>query len=231
MNNSGEMIKLKKNLFKMQPSAFLLGAQLLQLLLLTIFHQGISQHSLIGAFGATVLVLVLWVIDQSTRLVWLKWSLYLPALLLSLASAVFGSGALTAWSGLANAVFYFFAVASMIKYMMGDFRVTTDELFAIVVTYTLITWAFAYLYIACQFWATGSFISPVVGERPLVFNEALFISFTNLSSTGLSDISPATTWARSIMMLEQMSGGIYIAVVVSRLVGMSLNRRNKGNGE
>jgi hypothetical protein len=234
MDNSQEVIKQKKKLLELQPSAFLLAAQLLQLLLFTIFHQRMDQHSLIGAVGVTLVVAVLWVIDQTSALAWVKWALFMPALLLSLASTIFHTNAITAWSSLANAVFYFFAVASMIKYMMGDFRVTTDEIFAIVATYTLITWAFAYLYMACQVWVPGSFVSSIVGERALVFNEALFISFTNLSSTGLSDISPASTWARSIMMLEQMSGGIYIAVVVSRLVGMSLSKRKKShefNGE
>lgn len=229
MNQSGEITKLRKNLFRLQPSAFLLAAQLLQLLLFTLFHKTFSQHAWISVFGVTAVVLVLWVVNQDSGIPWLKWTLYFPAFLLSLAAAIFGTETLTAWSGLADGVFYFFAVGSMIKYMMGDFRVTTDEIFAIIATYTLITWAFAFLYIACQFWAPGSFTSPIVGDRPLVFNEALFISFTNLSSTGLSDISPATTWARSIMMLEQMSGGIYIAVVVSRLVGMSLNKRKKGH--
>lgn len=234
MNTNGEIVKLRKNLLRLQPSAFLLGAQLLQLLLFTVFHETFYQHAWISVIGITVVVLVLWVVDQDPSLPWLKWAIYLPALLLSLAAAILSSETLIAWSGLADGVFYFFAVGSMIKYMMGDFRVTIDEIFAIVATYTLITWAFAFLYIACQFWAPGSFVSSIVGERPLVFNEALFISFTNLSSTGLSDISPATTWARSIMMIEQMSGGIYIAVVVSRLVGMTLNRRKKGhdpNGE
>ncbi len=227
MSQSGEITKLRKNLFRRQPSAFLLATQLLQLLLFTLFHETLNQQAWISVFGITAVVLVLWVENQDPNLPWLKWTLYLPALLLSLAAAIFGTDTLTAWSCLADGVFYFFAVGSMIKYMMGDFRVTTDEVFAIIATYMLLTWAFAFFYIACQFWAPGSFTSQVVGNRPLVFNEALFISFTNLSSTGLSDIAPASTWARSIMMLEQMIGCIYIAVVVSRLVGMTLNKRRK----
>jgi hypothetical protein len=44
----------------------------------------------------------------------------------------------------------------------------------------------------------------------------------------LSDIYPVTTSARVLIMLEQMTGVGYVAVVVSRLIGMTLQRqRNK----
>ena len=50
--------------------------------------------------------------------------------------------------------------------------------------------------------------------------ELLFLSFTNLSSTGLSDVVPIKPFARSMVMIEQVAGVAYIAMVVSRLVGM-----------
>jgi hypothetical protein len=51
------------------------------------------------------------------------------------------------------------------------------------------------------------------------------LSFTNLSATGLGDILPITPLARVLVMLEQFSGVGYVAVVVSRLIGMSLTIR------
>jgi len=227
MSESPETAKQKRKLLEYHPSAFLLGAQLLQLLLFTVFNKNANQHTLISAFSVVILILVVWVIDRSSNLPWLKWWLFTPAFLLSIISAIIGPSVLTAWSALTDAILYFFAVVSLIIYMMGDDQVTTDELFAICATYTLLAFGFAYLYMVCQFWVPNSFTSPIVGDRPLVFTEMLFISFTTLSSTGLSDISPASSWARTIMMLEQMSGGLYIAVVVSRLVGMTKRRRAK----
>ena len=50
--------------------------------------------------------------------------------------------------------------------------------------------------------------------------ELLFLSFTTLSSTGLSDVVPIKPFARSLSMLEQVAGIAYVAMVVSRLVGM-----------
>ena len=56
--------------------------------------------------------------------------------------------------------------------------------------------------------------------------ELLFLSFTNLSSTGLSDVVPVTSWGRSVVMIEQLAGLGYVAMVVSRLVGLTVARRS-----
>jgi hypothetical protein len=54
--------------------------------------------------------------------------------------------------------------------------------------------------------------------------DLLFLSFTTLSSTGLSDIVPVTGHARSVVMLEQVAGIFYIAMVVTRLVSLRADR-------
>ena len=55
--------------------------------------------------------------------------------------------------------------------------------------------------------------------------DLLYLSFTTLSSTGLSDIQPVTGHARSVIMLEQVVGIFYIAMVVTRLVSLRAERR------
>ncbi len=55
--------------------------------------------------------------------------------------------------------------------------------------------------------------------------ELLFLSFTTLSSTGLSDITPISGHARSVVMIEQVAGVFYIAMVVTRLVALRGQRR------
>ncbi len=51
------------------------------------------------------------------------------------------------------------------------------------------------------------------------------IRATTLSSTGLSDITPLTGHARSVVMIEQVAGIFYIAMVVTRLVGLQAMRK------
>ena len=54
--------------------------------------------------------------------------------------------------------------------------------------------------------------------------ELLFLSFTTMSSTGLSDVVPVTPFARGLVMLEMVAGLGYVAMVVSRLVGLTVMR-------
>jgi hypothetical protein len=55
--------------------------------------------------------------------------------------------------------------------------------------------------------------------------ELLFLSVAVLSSVGLSDIVPVTPMARGIVMLEPFAGVMYITLVVSRLISMSVAPR------
>jgi len=54
--------------------------------------------------------------------------------------------------------------------------------------------------------------------------ELLFLSFTTLTSTGLSDVVPVRPVARSLNMIQQLAGLAYVAMVVSRLVALTVMR-------
>jgi hypothetical protein len=112
----------------------------------------------------------------------------------------------------------------MVAYMMEDDRVTTDELFAAAATFTLLAWGFAFTYVVCQTWFPGSFSGTGDPSLPRTFLELLFLSFTNLSAVGVGDILPVRAPARVLVMLEQFAGVAYLAVVVSRLIGMTILR-------
>ena len=55
--------------------------------------------------------------------------------------------------------------------------------------------------------------------------ELLFLSTTTMTSTGLTDVVPVKPLARSIVMVQQIAGMLYLAVAVSRIVGLTINRR------
>ena len=60
--------------------------------------------------------------------------------------------------------------------------------------------------------------------------ELLFLSFTTLSSTGLSDVVPILPHARSFVMIEQLAGLAYVAMIVSWMVGLTVARSRAGLG-
>lgn len=187
-------------------------------------HRG---RALVGAIGVLVLVLAVWVVNRSPAANWIAWALAVPAFVLSVSSALSVEPTLLVWASLTEAALYFYAAGSLIAYMMGDHRVTVDEMFAAGATFTLIAWGFAYVFLVCQAWYPGSFAGTAGAGETRTFLELLFLSFTNLSATGLSDLLPQSSQARVLVMLEQFAGVGYIAVVVSRLIGLTIARQDR----
>lgn len=60
-------------------------------------------------------------------------------------------------------------------------------------------WAFAYAYVVCQAIWPDSFTAAVDPNDPRTWMELLFLSFTTLTSTGLSDVTPMRPFARAIV--------------------------------
>jgi hypothetical protein len=227
MTESDMSFLRRRVLVRYHPSAFLLAAQLLNLFLYARFHGIHSGRASLNAFSVLVLALAVWVVNRSPALNWIAWVIAAPAFLLSILSAVFVDARLLAGASLLEAALYFYAAASLIAYMMQDYRVTIDELFAAGATFTLIAWGFAHAYLVCQMWYPGSFGGQTNPGEPRTFLELLFLSFTTLSAVGLGDILPITPEARVLVMLEEFAGVFYIAVVVSRLIGLTILSRER----
>lgn len=214
-------------LARRHPSAFLLAAQLVSLVLYAAFDRNTNGQVLLGSFGIVILLLVVWVITRSPTMQWVAWILVVPAVVFSVLSILFASPSLLVWSSLLEATLYFYAAGSLVRYMMGDYRVTIDELFAAGATFTLLAWGFAYAFFVCQAWYPDSFTGAVEPERPRRWIELLFLSFSTLSGVGNGDIIPLGSPARVLVMFEQFAGVGYIAAVVSRLIGLTIVRQRE----
>lgn len=216
-----------KKILSLHPSAFLLAAQIFSLVLYAGFEELPSGRTIIGIAGVLVLALAVWVVNRSPAENWIAWMLALLAFALSITSELSGSATVLVTACIIEAILYFYTASSLIAYMMEDSSVTTDEMFAAAATFTVLAWGFAYLYLACQTLFPNSFINAMNQSQPGTFLELLFLSFANLSATGLSDILPITPPGRVLVMLEQFAGVAYIAVVVSRLVGLTMLRHER----
>src|SRR4051812_45617089 len=183
-------------------------------------------RALLNLFGIAILGLVVLAVRSSPGLTWIGLALGLPAALLLLIQVVTGRDELQPYSSAFEAVLYFYAAGALIAYMLADHVITRDELFAVGATFTLVAWAFAYVYVVCPAIQPGSFTAAVDPEADRTWMELLFLSFTTLSSTGLSDIVPIEPFARALNMLEQVAGVGYVAMVVSRLVGLLVMSRS-----
>jgi hypothetical protein len=213
-----------------QPSALLLIGQLAGVLLYPAMEGSDAGRAVFSVFGIAILGLVLLAVRSSPAHTWVGFLLGVPATVLLLIQAVTGDDSLLPYSSALEAVLYLYAAGALIAYMLEDHVITRDELFAVGATFTLVAWAFAYMFTVYQAIEPNSFTAAVNASSDRSWVELLFLSFTTLSSTGLSDVVPIRPFARSLVMIEQLAGVSYIALVVSRLVGLLVIERAKAEG-
>jgi len=218
------------SIVRREPSALLLAAQLAGVLLYPFMEGSDVGRALFSVFGIAILGLVVLAVRTTPALTWVGILLGIPATVLLLIQVVTGDDALLPYSSAFEAVLYFYAAGALIAYMLADHVITRDELFAVGATFTLVAWGFAYAYTVCQAIEPGSFTAATDPGGDRTWVELLFLSFTTLSSTGLSDVVPIKPFARSLSMLEQIAGIAYVAMVVSRLVGLLVLRPHAGGG-
>ena len=154
------------------PSAGLLLVQLAGILLYPWMEP--RGRAVFGAFGLLILGVALRVVRQSPWLTRLALVLAVAVLALSVVDAVAPHPALLVAIAVVQSVFYFYAAGSLIAYMLQDWVATTDELFAAGSTFTLLAWAFAHAYAACDAILPGSFSAPVNPEGARSWMELLF---------------------------------------------------------
>ncbi|WP_205472482.1 potassium channel family protein [Nocardioides sp. SYSU D00038] len=207
------------------PSAVLLVGQLLVVVAHPFLEPSAAGRAVLGVGQMALVLTAVYVVRRTPALSWVAITLGLPSMVFAVLEAVRPH---TDWVVLVSAAvhvpFYFFVSYAMIRYLFHDDRVTRDELYATGAAFTVVAWAFAYLYAAVQVLWPGSFVGAgPPGDRP--WFDLLFLSFTTLTSVGLSDVLPVEPHARSFVMVEQVAGVLYVALVIARLVGLNARRR------
>lgn len=220
------MFKLQLRTILHYPSAVLLLVQLLGVVLYPLMEQAAESRIYFGVFGVMVLGLSLRMVRNTPGVTWIALVLATSVVGLAIANIAKPNQTLFLIMTALEAAFYFYAASCLIAYMLQDDRATTDELFAAGATFTLLAWAFAYVYMVCQLMNPASFIVQTESSLARTWMELLFLSFTCLSGVGLGDIMPLQPMARALVMLEEFTGVMYIALVVSRLIGLTI-KENK----
>jgi hypothetical protein len=207
------------------PSAILLLVQLAGMLLYPFIEHTHAGLVAFNAFGVIVLCITTYMVRRTPGQVWISASIALPAIVLLALQRIYHLPHLLPWSSALEAVFYFYAAGSLIAYMMEDRRATSDELFAAGATFTLLAWAFTHLFILIQAVQPGSFAAAFNADAPRTWTELNYLSFALLSSTGIGDVIPLTVHARALASVEMFVGLMYLATVVARLIGFTLQPR------
>ena len=207
------------------PSALLLAVQLLSVLAYPFLDSSALGRAGVGVAGLVVVAAALWAVRRTPALTWVALLVGVPAMVFTVLEAIYPShDPIVLVSALLHAPLYLYISYGMVRYVFSDEHVTSDEIYAVGAAFTVVAWGFAYVYSGAQVLWPGSFAG-ANGPGDQSWFELLFLSFTTLTSTGLSDITPVLAHARSLSMVEQVTGVFYIAFVVARMVALTVIRR------
>ena len=209
------------------PNAWLVLALVVQVLSYPFLDYYKSGRVAIAGFDLVILALALRASRAGGHETSLGYVLVLPAMALDVV-AFLGTTAhgVYAASLVAQALFHTFVVLCLLRYMLRDEIMTRDELFAAAGLYMLMAFVFAYLYALIEHWQPGAFVINAANSPGGMTRwwDLLYFSFTCLTSVGFGEITPANDHARSLVMVQQMIGVLYFAIVVSRLVTLQGRR-------
>jgi len=213
-----------KAVLRKQPSAFLLAVQLLVIILLPWLQELFYGRLALTVLSLCALTIAVFTVRSTPALTWLSVLIGLPAGVLEVWSTISDENTLiVALAHTTLSLFYFYTAYGLVAYMFEDAWVTKDELFAVGAAFTVLLFAFAYLFLAVQELWPGSFIGHD-GSDDRDFLELLYLSGANLTSVGLSDVLPVGAQARAVAIIEQLAGVMYVAMVISRLVALTVMR-------
>jgi len=132
----------------------------------------------------------------------------------------------------ADLVFLLFVTIVILSVVLHHEEVTMDTISGALAAYFLIglTWGVAYGVVEAV--NPGSFaISTALGEaeatQPASGALLIYFSLVTLSSVGYGDISPVSAAARGLSSIEGLSGQLFLAVLIARLVGIHSARSNR----
>ncbi len=199
---------------------------LLGALCLFILANPLVSNSVVGAailtFGIlAILILALWALRarRSTLLV-----LGLVALLVlnAIVADRLGEHWLRPVTLLVTAAFMAAVTGSLLYYVLDWHPITTDKVFGAVAAYVLIAFTFSCLFgLLQQVEPEAFYVASVhVPAGGLDWPTMMYFSFTVLTSTGFGEITPVTRMARSLIVIEQVLGVMYVAFLVARLANL-----------
>jgi hypothetical protein len=127
-------------------------------------------------------------------------------------------------SWIAGASLYVVTLIYLLRYVFQRDVMTADKLFGAAAGYLMLGILWAYLYAVVGYASPHSYL--VAGApADLDFYDGLYFSMTVLTSTGFGDIAPLSRPARAVCIVEQVTGALFVAILIARLAGVYPPRR------
>ena len=120
-------------------------------------------------------------------------------------------------------IFIGYIIVLILAHIFKQEEITRETIYGAIVVYILIGILWVFLYNFTEFLHPQSFtFITELGREPR--KDLYYFSFVTLTTLGYGDITPISGPARSLAMLEAVTGQMYIAVLIARLVGTHISQ-------
>jgi hypothetical protein len=193
----------------------LLFALLAQLLFSGMFHEGQIVPILLR--GAVLIAAIFMTADQEKHLI-VGLVLGIPALILTSFFDPLINETL-AWITYLNLLFLYLFILRLILGQIFNARVITLNTIGLALcAYILIGTVWILFYTPVAALDPNAFTHPILDD-PDPIHTLTYFSYVTLCTLGYGDISPVSNIARNLAILEAVTGTLFLAVLISRLVG------------
>ena len=184
------------------------------------------------AFFNLMLISALFAISRSRKQLVISVSLSLPVLLFQGLSVVSDMKVVQICEPLVSTIFLGYVCAVIIASLFRARRVTGDMICASLCAYFFLAMFWASVYSLMEVVVPGSFsisdvhqgVSSALDVHGSEAGFAMYYSLVTLSTLGFGDVIPITPISRMLSVGEAVSGQIYLAVLVARLVGLHISQ-------
>lgn len=177
---------------------------------------------LTGIFFSLILISGVYAYSRQRKGLLAALIIVFPALLLEVASYFSPTEPIEIIKWIFITLFLAYVLTTILSYILSEKEVTADLITGAVCAYFLIGMLWTFIFYFMELAREGSFsLSKTLRGDVWPF---LYYSFVTLTTLGYGDIVPLTDPARSLAVLEAVTGQLYLAVTIARLVGVHASR-------
>ncbi len=178
--------------------------------------------------GALVFVAAVYAVSDKRRQWITGLILAVPAGVLNAISTLHPGSSLAIPSLVSTLIFLGFTLITLLRAVLRAETVTRDTIYGALSVYFLMAFVWGIAYLLLETLQPGG-LSMDASRHPnhtVDWFDCMFYSFVTLTSLGYGDIVPISPQCRSLSILEAVSGIMYVAVLVARLVGLYTARKS-----
>lgn len=212
---------------------------LISLLVLLMAFSVSGERSLTGLITLELLfsvtmIIGIYIVSYNKQLLTISSLIALLTLSIVWFNLLLGDDTLLTISIVLEIIFFLITTVTILSYVLQFKRVTADKIHGSICGYLLIgiVWALVYALIEHLYPGSFKFAEGFVSSHaqsvthPAFITHFNYFSYVTLTTLGYGDVVPVTDMTRSLAAVEAVSGQLYIAVLIARLVGLHISHQH-----